>query len=746
MDDVRNYSARLTKELLSWKIKNISSRKHFEVKKIPIYLLNPQNYKKKIEPLFLEEFITHLGQILNLNLVSDGVTRCKIIFKYIKKTRFFLEIKFLSNALKQFSSGDFVLFFRNQKKEKERKNFGFGLIFQKIFSAQKKILIQVNAETWKSNFQGEDEISIAILRKISNLKSILKEYKVLNNIKDIPLGIRSFLFSKSKINFYNNLQRGDFFQKTHLKKHFNYSQIKGIASSSLNTLTLIQGPPGTGKTRTILGIIYQISFDLYDLISTRFLNYLVYETKNKTFKKKKKNLDFFFNRENGKKFFHQFFLKIWIGQNVKLPFKTERIIVCAFSNAAIDENTARITSGLPMEKKMKIKNTFWILRLGPNYRYFLDHMTLDSLCLIWASENDDCLTVWNSPDILKRSKAFVLNQAKIIYTTLSCASYPFLEKFRGKETLLIDEAAQAIEISTITTFRGTCEKIILIGDVQQLPATVFSQSSADLYFERSLFKRLQQQNFPIHFLEMQYRMHPQISSFISRKFYNSGLKDATNVTKIQSYHFLRCFGPMIFFDNFESFDRNHHNIKNTWCNLEEIRTISLILRSLICLFSGFNLRSLGIIASYRGQILEIQEHGLIKKHHFKGQINTVDGFQGREKNVIFFSSVRVKYSGGIGFLSDCRRMNVAFTRAKFSFWGTGKASTLQRDYSWFEALVDFRRRGLFFSIKKPLERSNRRLIYWNEIDEKVFSEDGETFSLLDFFLIDYIKNITNRLS
>src|SRR6056300_1341094 len=188
MDDARNYSVILIKELLSWKIKSISSKKHFEVKKIPIYLLNPQNYKKKIEPLFLEEFITHLGQILNLNLVSNGVTRCKIIFKYIKKTRFFLEIKFLSNALKQFSSGDFVLFFRNQKKEKERMNIGFGLIFQKIFSAQKKILIQVNAETWKSNFQGEDEISIAILRKMSNLKSILKEYKVLNNIKDIPLG------------------------------------------------------------------------------------------------------------------------------------------------------------------------------------------------------------------------------------------------------------------------------------------------------------------------------------------------------------------------------------------------------------------------------------------------------------------------------------------------------------------------------------------------------------------------------
>lgn len=745
MNVEQNYSDKITKELLSWKIKNTCSKKHFEVKKIPIHLLDSFNYKKKIEPLFLEEFKTQLSQLLNLNLISHGIAHCKIIFMYIKGGKFFMEIDFSSNKIKQFSCGDFVIIFNNQIKEKKERNVGFGLIYQKTFSKKKKVIIQVNVETWKSNLQKKKELNISILRKVSNLKSVLKEYKILNNIDTIPQKIRSFLFSKEKLNFHTNLQKRKFFQKTHLRKHFNFSQIKGIISSSFNTLTLIQGPPGTGKTRTILGIIYQISFNFSEIISEKIFNHLASKIK-KFFIKKKNPLEeqpFFFFRKKKKNSIQKDIFKIWIGQNINIPNKTDRIIVCAFSNAAIDENTARITFGLPMEGKKKIKKSFWILRLGPNYRYFLDHITLDSFSLIWASENDNGSTIWNSYDILKKSKAFILNKAKIIYTTLSCASYPFLEKFKGRETLLVDEAAQAVEISTISAVRDTCEKIILIGDVQQLPATVFSQSSADLYFERSLFKRLQQQNFPIHFLEMQYRMHPQISSFISRKFYNNGLKDATNVTKIQNFHFLRCFGPLIFFDNSEGFDRYHHNIKNTLCNLEEIRTISLILRSLICLFSNFNLRSLGIIASYRGQILEIQEHGIIKKHDFKGQINTVDGFQGREKNVIFFSSVRVKNSGGIGFLSDCRRMNVAFTRAKFSFWGIGKTATLQRDGSWFEALLDFRRRGLFFSIKKPIERSNRRLIYWNEIDEKVFAEDGETLSLLDFYLIDYIKNLIN---
>mmetsp|Transcript_46969 Transcript_46969/g.117693 ORF Transcript_46969/g.117693 Transcript_46969/m.117693 type:complete len:397 (+) Transcript_46969:670-1860(+) len=394
-----------------------------------------------------------------------------------------------------------------------------------------------------------------------------------------------------------------------------------------------------------------------------------------------------------------------------------------------------------MQKIISTFKLFEVLRLGPNYKFFLDHITLDSYALIWGSENNENLSIWDCSEILKESRIQILKKSSLIYTTLACAAYTFLNRIKKKETLIIDEAAQAIELSTLVPIRKSCEKLILVGDIQQLPATIFSQSSLDLNYERSLFKRLQLKKFPIYFLETQFRMHPQISSFVSRKFYKNGLKDSDSAKKIQNFHFMRCFGPLLFFDASEGLDNFHNQRKNSWCNLEEIRIVSFILRSLVCLYTNLNLRSIGIISSYQAQVSEIQENVILKRSELKGQINTVDGFQGREKNIIIFSTVRAKTQRGIGFLSDCRRMNVAFTRAKFSFWGIGKASILKKDTNWLEGLFDFQKRGRFFCVRKPIERSNRRLIYWKPEDEKNYSEDGENFSSLNFFLINYIQSL-----
>lgn len=734
-------SEKIQKELLSWKIKILGQNTYYKAKKISIQPCSIKNYQQNLEPLFLEEFRAQLGQILKFNSSPIGVSRGQIVKAFIKNGKFIIEVYFPFDKLDDYHNGDFVILIRNSNK-KCTPDFSFGQIFGKTEQNEKKILIEVSLKSWKNFREKKDDIKFSILRKISNLKSILREYKIMKNLHELPKKLTNYLFSNSKIKFSKCFSKKLTYTKTHLDQHFNLSQIEGIVNSFFNTLTMIQGPPGTGKTRTILGIICLISSGPKKIkIYENFVSKLKQKSSIlENLKIRKRELSFFF-RERVKNLNRSKCHKIWRNKKLRPKNNQKRIIVCAFSNAAIDENTARITFGLPMKTLKKIEDPFWALRLGPNYKFFLDHMTLDSLALIIASDNDKAGTIWDSIDILKKSRALILKKAKIVYTTLSCAAFGFLEKFKKREALLIDEAAQAVEISTIGAIKQSCEKLILIGDVQQLPATVFSQSSIDLFFERSLFKRLQQQNFPIVFLETQYRMHPQISSFISRKFYNNGLKDAPHVGKIQNFHFLRCFGPMIFFDVSEGFDKYHHNSKNSWCNIEEIRVISLILRSLICLFSNLNLRSFGYIASYKGQLLEIHERGIIKKNDFKGQINTVDGFQGREKNIIFFSSVRAKIDRGIGFLSDCRRMNVAFTRAKFSLWGIGKTSTLQKDPSWFEAILDFRKRGLFFSIKKPLERSNRRLIYWNSSDERNFSEDGEKFSLLNFFLIKYIKSI-----
>mmetsp|Transcript_47011 Transcript_47011/g.96135 ORF Transcript_47011/g.96135 Transcript_47011/m.96135 type:complete len:374 (+) Transcript_47011:1040-2161(+) len=368
----------------------------------------------------------------------------------------------------------------------------------------------------------------------------------------------------------------------------------------------------------------------------------------------------------------------------------------------------------------------------------LDHLSLENFSLVWASENDFNIRFRIFSKIFHKARFEIIKKCSVVYTTLACAGYSIMKKTSIDETIIIDEAAQAIELSTLIPLKKTCKKIILVGDVQQLPATVFSRSSVDFEYDRSLFKRLQLQHYPVWFLETQYRMHPQISSFPARKFYKNGLKDSQEVGNTVKFHALRCFGPMIFFDTCESLEQNHLNQAFSWCNLDEIRLTSLLLRALVCLYPAFSAYSIGIIAGYNGQIKEFQDYGIGKKQNFEGQVNTVDGFQGKEKDMIFLSCVRAKMEKGVGFLSDCRRINVAFTRARVGFWIMGNATTLLSDINWGEAVFDAQKRARFFSIRKPMERSNRRLVYWSKDDDNAFNFDGNPVYSISTQLLNYL--------
>jgi len=234
-------------------------------------------------------------------------------------------------------------------------------------------------------------------------------------------------------------------------------------------------------------------------------------------------------------------------------------------------------------------------------------------------------------------------------------------------------------------------------------------------------------------------MHPQISSFPARKFYRNGLKDSQLLANSKIFHALRCFGPLIFYAMCEGHEQSHSGHSFSWCNLDEARIISLISRALVCLYPILNKCSVGIITGYNGQIKEIENFGFMKKKLFNEQINTVDGFQGKEKDFIFFSCVRSKLERGIGFLSDCRRINVAFTRARASFWCIGNISTLKRDKTWREIILDLIKRKRLFSLRKPFERSGRKLIYWSEKDEENFFFDGDICCSISKNLLSYFK-------
>ena len=115
------------------------------------------------------------------------------------------------------------------------------------------------------------------------------------------------------------------------------------------------------------------------------------------------------------------------------------------------------------------------------------------------------------------------------------------------------------------------------------------------------------------------------------------------------------------------------------------------------------------------------------------------------KDFIIFSCVRSRFERGIGFLSDCRRINVAFTRAKSSFWIIGNLSTLFKDINWKEIILDSQRRTRFFAFRKPFERASRRLIYWSIIDEENYNFDGEYSFSVSLKLLVYLKTIKKTI-
>lgn len=231
-------------------------------------------------------------------------------------------------------------------------------------------------------------------------------------------------------------------------------------------------------------------------------------------------------------------------------------------------------------------------------------------------------------------------------------------------------------------------------------------------FEQSLFVRMQL-NHPnnVHLLSIQYRMHPDISRFPSQHFYDSELQDGPDMERLRRkiWHQSNLFGPYRFFDVQGKESTSSHS----FVNHQEVTTAISLCRRLISDFREQDFSGMiGIITPYKQQLFEL-------KRRFKSEIghrileaiefNTTDAFQGREREIIIFSCVRASPSGGVGFLSDIRRMNVGLTRAKSSLFVLGNAQSLLRNEFWGKLVLDARTRGVYTdgNIQAMLSKSTR---------------------------------------
>lgn len=327
----------------------------------------------------------------------------------------------------------------------------------------------------------------------------------------------------------------------------------------------------------------------------------------------------------------------------------------------------------------------------------------------------------------RRFQQEIIDGAHVLCSTLSGSGHDMFRNLNVEfETVIIDEAAQCIELSALIPLKYGCSKCILVGDPEQLPPTVLSRSAQSFGYEQSLFVRMQR-NHPkdIHLLDTQYRMHPEISSFPSQQFYHSKLVDGEGMAKLRKkpYHASTILGPYRFFDveGVQTKEARGHS----FINVPELNTAIQLYERLKADYRSYDFKGkIGIITTYKAQLNEMKIRFTRKYGDAifdEIEFNTTDAFQGREREIIIFSCVRAKATGGIGFLGDIRRMNVGLTRAKSSLWVLGDSRSLQQGEFWNRLIENAKARDRYTGgdvmtlLSKPTSRSQRSLPSHDEL-------------------------------
>ncbi|KAK7402855.1 DEAD-box type RNA helicase [Neonectria punicea] len=588
--------------------------------------------------------------------------------------------------------------------------------------------------------------------KITNMTTIEREYAALESLQYYDLMDEILKAEPSPIIRYGEEKISTYMD--------NYSLNRGQAMAVLGAhdndgFTLIQGPPGTGKTKTIVAMVGTLLSEQLSQMNNQGVPVGVP-------------------------------LRPMGAPTPNDQARPKKLLVCAPSNAAVDELVLRLKSGIKTigGKTRKIN----VIRLGRSdaINVAVRDVTLDELVKARLegdttkekakadreklhedagkikeelselrprleetrglddralyntlsrqfeelkrrqmqigkqidAQKDSGNSVAREMEMRRRQvQQEILNGAQVLCATLSGSGH---EMFRNLdvefETVIIDEAAQCVELSALIPLKYGCCKCVLVGDPKQLPPTVLSQSAARFGYDQSLFVRMQQ-NHPksVHLLDMQYRMHPEISMFPSREFYEGQLQDGQNMQELrqQPWHKNTLLGPYRFFDVQGVQERGQRG--RSLVNTRELEVAMQIYDRFSKEHREMDLTGkIGIITPYKAQLFELRNR--FTSRYGEGitniiEFNTTDAFQGRECEIIIFSCVRASPSGGIGFMTDIRRMNVGLTRAKSSLWILGDSRALVQGEFWRKLIEDSKARDRYTKgdilamLRKPLEQA-----------------------------------------
>ena len=304
-------------------------------------------------------------------------------------------------------------------------------------------------------------------------------------------------------------------------------------------------------------------------------------------------------------------------------------------------------------------------------------------------------------ELEERAITSIIEDAEVVCATNSTAGSEMLKGTKF-DFAVIDEATQSTEPSALIPLLKA-KRFIMAGDHKQLPPTILNEEAERGGLGRSLFERLLQ----VHgdriraMLEVQYRMNEEIAAFPNKEFYHGKLRayddvkgrnlldilPESNVAKLEGED----LKPFLFIDTCgrDEFKERTRRGSTSKENVGEARLVRAIAERLLSL--GIPPEEIAVISPYDDQVslmkTMLQVEGL--------EIKTVDGFQGREKEVVIVSFVRSNKRGDIGFLRDLRRLNVSITRAKRKLVLIGDSSTLEHEGCYRRLIESAKDRGTY---------------------------------------------------
>lgn len=389
--------------------------------------------------------------------------------------------------------------------------------------------------------------------------------------------------------------------------------------------------------------------------------------------------------------------------------RESQVLVCAQSNMAVDWISERLVdrgiSVLRIGNPTKVNDKMLSFTYERRFEAHPDYPQLWSIRQAirklrqerkrrdngWHQKMDRLKS--RAVELELRINSQLFGEAKVIASTLTGSASHLLsgQKFG---TLFIDEAAQALEAACWIAIRRA-SRVVLAGDHCQLPPTVKSIAALKGGLGTTLMERIvARKPSVVTLLTVQYRMNEQIMRFSSNWFYDGRVESAPEV---RYRGILDYDNPITWIDTSES-DAKEEFVGESFGRINKTEA-ELTLEALKNYFTKIGRQRIadehidvGVISPYRAQV-QLLRRMVRKAEFFKPYrgcitVNTVDGFQGQERDIIVISLVRSNDDGQIGFLSDLRRMNVAITRARMKLIIVGSVQTMTR-HAFYKELYGY---------------------------------------------------------